>query len=468
MYDITEEGVTIVESLEKARQPLPELEAVYFVMPTEESVNLIIQDFTKPRPQYSGAHLFFTSRLPDPLFSKLSKSAALSKIKGLKELNIEFLANEQQVFTLDMTASFKSFYTRNAMTQRADIRTMVSKLMTVCLTLGEFPYVRYMANSPGDICQQVAAQLQDSMEQFYRQSDAKPKMTNRPTLLITDRSLDMVAPLVHEFTYQAMCYDLLPIENDHYKYKTTTNAADGVDKEVIMGENDPLWITLRHMHIADCINWVLENFNDFLSKNKASKMAKDSQVSSLKEMRDAIKDMPQYQELLNKYSLHIHMAGECMNSFKQRGLEAIAGVEQDMATGEDAAGHAPKNLVSALTPLLTNPAIDKTDKTRLLMMYIVSQEGIKDEDRRRLFDLAGIAANEQLCFLNLANLNVAISRASKAKKKAKKKDNKKPDDVPFELSRFTPAVKDVVEDMIAGQLPNDRFPYIRDEPSPSG
>jgi hypothetical protein len=47
----------------------------------------------------------------------------------------------------------------------------------------------------------------------------KPSDTPRPrsTLFITDRSMDMVAPFVHEFTYQAMANDLLPIE-DGTKY----------------------------------------------------------------------------------------------------------------------------------------------------------------------------------------------------------------------------------------------------------
>lgn len=48
----------------------------------------------------------------------------------------------------------------------------------------------------------------------------KPSDTPRPrgTLLITDRSMDTMAPFIHEFTYQAMANDLLNIE-DGKKYR---------------------------------------------------------------------------------------------------------------------------------------------------------------------------------------------------------------------------------------------------------
>ncbi len=127
--------------------------------------------------------------------------------------------------------------------------------------------------------------------------------------------MDPISPLLHEFTYQAMVYDLLDVENDKYSYNFTANAGGPQKKDVILGETDVLWPVLRHMHIADTIGWVIDSFNDFLKNNKATKLAGGKEVGNLKDMSEAMRAMPQYTEMLNKYSLHINMANTAMEVY---------------------------------------------------------------------------------------------------------------------------------------------------------
>lgn len=49
----------MIESVSSHRQSQPGIEAIYFLMPTTQNVDRIIQDFSGAEPTYDGAHLFF-------------------------------------------------------------------------------------------------------------------------------------------------------------------------------------------------------------------------------------------------------------------------------------------------------------------------------------------------------------------------------------------------------------------------
>jgi hypothetical protein len=70
-----------------ARQTLP---ALYFLQPNLESVNRLIADFkNKRQPMYASCHLYFSSRLPDVLLTKIKNSNVISKVASFKEINLE-------------------------------------------------------------------------------------------------------------------------------------------------------------------------------------------------------------------------------------------------------------------------------------------------------------------------------------------------------------------------------------------
>ncbi|KAI9082770.1 hypothetical protein K1719_035344 [Acacia pycnantha] len=438
MADITDEGVSLVEDLYKRRQAFSTMDAIYFIQPTKENVIIFLSDMSGKAPLYRKAFVFFSSPISKELVMNIKKDTmVLPRISALREMNLEYFAIDSQGFITNHDRALEDLFGNEENNYKgvACLNEMATRIATVFASLREYPFVCYRA---------------------AKSLDATTMTT----------SIDQIAPVIHEWTYDAICHDLLNLEGNKYVHEVPgKNGGPPEKKEVLLEGHDPIWLELRPAHIADASERLHEKMTNFVSKNKAAQIQHGSRDTG---------DMSF--EQMDKLSLHVEIAGKINRIIRELGLRELGQMEQDLVFGD--AG--TKDVIKFLT---ANEDRTRENKLRLLMILAaIYPEKFEGEKGLNMMKVAGLTREDMTAVNNMKLLGTQpeattkgstasfsfkfdIHKAKKKKKRAARIDRPGETET-WQLSRFYPIIEELVEKLSKNELSKEDYPCLND-PSPT-
>ncbi|KAJ3227967.1 vacuolar sorting protein VPS33/slp1 [Clydaea vesicula] len=447
MSEIQDHQFALVETLSKRRKAYLDYDAIYFIEPTIHNIQLVIDDFQ---------------------------------------------ALERLIFSLERPSTTYLLYNPpTPLSLKTELNLIAKKLSFVFGVLNEFPLIKFynpptIRNIQNNFCNTVGFALLEELKELKKLTiqfgDNKPD-NEKATVIIMDRGIDVAATFLHEFTYQsvfekvcvghtfqAMLADLVGFEENS---KIRWDGEGSVNGFVTLDEKDPVWSEIRHKHIADAMDYLAENVQKFTTGNKAAQFAQqnlknsNNSLAQISQLQTALSALPEFQEQKARFSLHTDLCKKCMDEYNSRKLENVSRVEQELVTGETNEGKSSRLSVNSLYSLFDDPKIEKEEKLRLALLYLISKNGMTEDERERLLQHKNLLLNdsEKQAITNLSLLGVKLSVSyDKSRdyvnpffhlnRKSGVRDKK------FDNCRFIPSLKAIAQDQIKGTLDEKLFPYI--------
>jgi syntaxin-binding protein 1 len=521
-YDIQERGVTVVEQIEKPRQPLNDMDAIYFLTPTEASVDMLIRDHSSGG-LYRYSHIFFAGSLNDKLFDTLAKEeGVVNRCYSMYELNLDYVCFEPRVFYCDQPLTIRNLRGNDANVMTGLIRRHVDCITSVCAGMKEKPVIRYMARSTvSNLSEKVALgfkreidSLSASMERMH-----KPFRANGTTFLIVDRSIESAGLLLHDFFYQGCALDVLdgaeptgvrwflgglpdvmlggekaPKEGvmsvvPSFDYQAVNGKGDTELKHAVLSEADDLWVKFRHAHVRDVGDITSKEIREFSKTHDLARLQREGRRASDADPMDLLRALPEYQDLLSKYAVHIELTKQCFDSIERLKLMDVAKIEQELATGVDDEGKETVciKVYQALTTILQAGKISGEEKLRLIALYLSQVNDVTESSAQTLVRTAAALSPEyesavkSFMGLGIHGTRSAVGGAPMATsstprhshklasdKNAIKKNKARAKASTYVNCRFVPRLKDLVESALLNNLDGSEFPTVAGTASGNG
>ena len=392
-------GVTLHLNLHTDRDPIPDVPAIYFVMPTDDNIQRICRDFQNGL--YESYYLNFISAISrqklEDIASAAVQSGSVQQVTKVVDQYLNFISLEDDLFSLrHQDREPISYYAIN----RGDVKDsemeatmdiIVDSLFSVFVTLGAVPIIRCPR---GNAAEMVSEKLDKKLRENLRDArnslfaaEASPGQFSfqRPLLVVLDRNLDLATMLHHTWTYQALIHDVLDLRLNRVEIEEVIDEAAHSPsrkprtkkKAYDMNGKDQFWAAQKGSPfptVAEAVQEALDAYRaeeDEVKKLKAAMGLEgedDAAISMLSDttarLTSAVSSLPELLEKKRLIDMHTNIATALLEHIKLRKLDNYFEMEEKMMS--------KSTLTQSLMDIITDPEAGKPeDKVRLFIIALI-------------------------------------------------------------------------------------------------
>lgn len=397
------------------RQGEHPIECIYLLKPTKYNIKIMNSDFSHFPTKYKKCHIRFLPGLTSGLKKFLDNQDRLPYfIESFKECKLSNIILQNHCFkSLNTSQAFQVIYNKECLNVvESYINNIVQSLIGICVITNEYPIIRYYNPSEQQkeqhnfksVSKLVAEKLQVDLDNYARFNDDFLNLGSsrqRSIMIICDRTLDLVSPLIHDFSYQSLVYneiqdkDTFNNETDVYTYQVENETGGLDDKDSIVRDiYDKIWTELKYMHIVDAKNAINKKIEKLINDNPLL-VDREKNVKTSSDLLSVVAHLKMFDEERRQLILHKTLIEKCLSCVDSKKLaENIADTEQIMAGfGKDIAGdNCSKNftLEFLIENVLSIDQININDKIRVITLYCIYRNGIVEEDLIKLLSFMNV------------------------------------------------------------------------------
>lgn len=421
--DLRKHGVTLYFLIDKERQMIPDVPAVYFVRPDPVNIARIVADAT--RGLYDSIHLNFSSSLPRVLLEDLAtgvvKSDSVHRVGKIYDQYLDFVTLEENLFSLAQHSTYVQLNDPKAGDKEIEsiVERIVSGLFCMLATLCVVPIIRCARGGPAEmVAAALDARIRDHLvikNNLFSEGGNLVNSFQRPLLCMFDRNFELSVGIQHEWTYRPLVHDVLGLKLNRLSVKDEKAGT----KSYELDDSDPFWTANVYSPFPKATEEIQTQFDkykqDVEDVNRRTGAHDESEfdgqdlIGNTKHLMNAVNSLPELTERKKVIDKHMNILSVLLESIKQRTLDAYCTVENDML----AKGSVDR---SALLNELKGKGT-KMDKLRLAIIYLLAAETTPQSELEAVEEVLR-EADIDLCAFHyvkkIKSLNTSLASANSA------------------------------------------------------